>query len=56
MAQSRAKERVEMTDFHIELKFHEYRKKNRSFGRLWLQRTDIKFVIPSDVCSDVCTL
>ena len=56
MAKSRAKERVEMTDFRIELKFHEYRKVNRSFGILWLQRTHIKFGVPIDVCFDVCTL
>ena len=38
---------LKMTYFRIGLKFHEYRKKNRSFVRLWLQRT---------ICSDVCTL
>ena len=47
---------LKVTVFRIELKFHEYRKINRSFGILWLQRTHIKFGVPIDVCSDICTL
>ena len=46
----------EWQNFACCLGFHEELQKNQNLDRLWLQQTHIKFVIPSDVGSDVCTL